>query len=656
MVRFCRLELEVLEDRRVPATFGIPWSDPSHLTLSFAPDGTSVLGRASNLFGSLGATVSTSAWEREVLRAFQTWAASAEINIGLVADGGQALGTAGLVQGDARFGDLRIVGRALSPEVLAITTPSGEGSTLAGDVIFNTAQTFGIGPTSALDLYSVALHEAGHALGIADSSDPTSAMYEDYHGVRTGLSAADVSAVQALYGARQPEAFTTGVGGQATHTQTGGKGGNDTFATAAKLAPSTTVSAEIAAPGEADFYAVKVPKNASRFSVTLQASGLSLLTARLSVFDANQQLVQSAVATDPTNGNLTISLPSFAPRGTYYLKVEGATTDVFGLGAYRLQTNFGNASGQGENNSGDGDKSDDGKSEDNNTGPATTLSSTVVPDDPRFTYSVQGAFQSAGNAHVYQFQAPSARAGSSPATMTVTAWGLSANGPSPRLLVYDSHRNLLVGRVVTNDDGSYSLRIAGVAPGSAYYVVAMTDGHAWTGPSGGYFLGVGFSASAPALPQVAAGTLSAAQAQDFRTLTVTEAQLFHFELSADGGTAGTANGLRMTIFNQAGEVMATQLVLAGQSADFNVLLGAGTYTICFSAGTQNGSALQPLAYSLTGTNVSDPIGLGPVDPTLNGASSAPPVYTFTVYAYTYYSDLYNTILAINDPYSKSVWN
>ena len=30
-----------LEDRAMPHTaFGIPWADPGHLTLSFAPDGT----------------------------------------------------------------------------------------------------------------------------------------------------------------------------------------------------------------------------------------------------------------------------------------------------------------------------------------------------------------------------------------------------------------------------------------------------------------------------------------------------------------------------------------------------------------------------------------------------------------------------------------
>jgi hypothetical protein len=36
------LRVEVLEDRCVPATWGNPWPDANHLTLSFAPDGTQV--------------------------------------------------------------------------------------------------------------------------------------------------------------------------------------------------------------------------------------------------------------------------------------------------------------------------------------------------------------------------------------------------------------------------------------------------------------------------------------------------------------------------------------------------------------------------------------------------------------------------------------
>src|SRR5947209_9544162 len=100
--------LEQLEDRLTPSAYGALWSDPSHLTLSFALDGTDTGAGPSNLFASLNNSTSTAAWEQTILRAFQTWAVNSNINIGVVTDDGSALGTPGAVQGDARFGDIRI--------------------------------------------------------------------------------------------------------------------------------------------------------------------------------------------------------------------------------------------------------------------------------------------------------------------------------------------------------------------------------------------------------------------------------------------------------------------------------------------------------------------------------------------------------------------
>src|SRR5438067_10773554 len=68
------LGLERLEDRDVPAVFGTPWPDGQHLTLSFAPDGTAVDGRASTLTTTLNGQTLGANWQREILRAFQTWA------------------------------------------------------------------------------------------------------------------------------------------------------------------------------------------------------------------------------------------------------------------------------------------------------------------------------------------------------------------------------------------------------------------------------------------------------------------------------------------------------------------------------------------------------------------------------------------------------
>src|SRR5690606_14970847 len=108
---------------------------------------------------------------------FQTWAMHANINIGLVGDGGQALGSVGAVQGDARFGDFRIAAALLSPELLGSATPfSFTGTTLSGDLVLNSAAPFSMNGGTPYDLYSVALHEAGHALGLGHAADEYSVM------------------------------------------------------------------------------------------------------------------------------------------------------------------------------------------------------------------------------------------------------------------------------------------------------------------------------------------------------------------------------------------------------------------------------------------------------------------------------------------------
>src|SRR5262245_37843816 len=97
-----------LEYRCTPANSGVAWADSQHLTLSFVPDGARIGTASSSLFSTLNAIAPTAVWQREIVRAFQAWAVHANINIGVVSDGGHALGTIGEVQGDDLFGDIRI--------------------------------------------------------------------------------------------------------------------------------------------------------------------------------------------------------------------------------------------------------------------------------------------------------------------------------------------------------------------------------------------------------------------------------------------------------------------------------------------------------------------------------------------------------------------
>src|SRR5262249_36533685 len=151
-------------------TFGVPWADPSRLALSFAPDGTAIAAHTSSLFQTLNAQQATATWQREILQAFQTWAVQANINIGLVNDGGEAFGTPGPAQHDPRFGDIRIGAQSMAPDALSVSVPNDPAlsSSWGGDVLINSNDNFGSG---GIDLYSVMLHEAGHVFGLGDSTN-----------------------------------------------------------------------------------------------------------------------------------------------------------------------------------------------------------------------------------------------------------------------------------------------------------------------------------------------------------------------------------------------------------------------------------------------------------------------------------------------------
>src|SRR5207244_3728623 len=110
------------------------------------------------------------------------------------------------------FGDIRIAARPRESNTdgnLAGAAPfEYSGSTWTGDVILNSSVNFGVGNGgAAYDLYSVLLHEAGHVFGLDhNTADPQSVMREAY-AYHTGLSASDVSALQALYGVREADDY-----------------------------------------------------------------------------------------------------------------------------------------------------------------------------------------------------------------------------------------------------------------------------------------------------------------------------------------------------------------------------------------------------------------------------------------------------------------
>ncbi len=133
-----------------------------------------------------------------VAQAFDAWSAVSGLVFSPAAEGVEADINLSFVEGE--HGDpfpfdleATVLGHAYFP-----------GTSRAGQVHFFGAKADAWSPPQAvsdIQLFAVALHEIGHALGLPHSDDPSAVMAPSYHDVEPiTLTANDVSAIQRLYG------------------------------------------------------------------------------------------------------------------------------------------------------------------------------------------------------------------------------------------------------------------------------------------------------------------------------------------------------------------------------------------------------------------------------------------------------------------------
>ncbi|MDE3198523.1 MAG: matrixin family metalloprotease, partial [Acidobacteriota bacterium] len=156
-------------------------------------DGAAHLGY---IFGSLTTAVSAATVQSEIVRAFSEWAK--HTNVIFSPGSGPTASRTVLVKfvsgahGDAYPFDGP--GGTLAHTFYPVPV---NPESIAGDMHLDADEKWRAG--SDIDIYSVALHEAGHALGLGHSDKPGDVMYP-YYRRGMSLSVNDIGAVQALYG------------------------------------------------------------------------------------------------------------------------------------------------------------------------------------------------------------------------------------------------------------------------------------------------------------------------------------------------------------------------------------------------------------------------------------------------------------------------
>ena len=145
-------------------------------------------------FGSLTPQVPAATVQSEILRAFAQWASHLNVTFSRTTVAGLAR-TIALEFVSGAHGDSYPFS---APSMLAHTfyPVPVNSEPIAGDTHFNADETWHVGSDN--DIYTVALHEAGHALGLTHSDNPGDVMYPYYHR-GLSLSANDIGAALELY-------------------------------------------------------------------------------------------------------------------------------------------------------------------------------------------------------------------------------------------------------------------------------------------------------------------------------------------------------------------------------------------------------------------------------------------------------------------------
>lgn len=635
--------MQTLEDRRLLTVFGTAWPDERNLSISFPIDGVQVGSYPNEINELLDPIAARQDWQELALRAYQTWAVHADINIGLRNDYNIDFGAPGMTVGDPRFGEFRF-GAIPQQGLIANSVPfQAIAGTYSGDLILNSNQQFtfdnwdnntGPDPATILpnqrDLFSLFLHETGNTLGLDDNLMDWSVMFRQYTVPKGILAAEDIASIEALYGQRS-DPYELVDNGQIQFASL--------IPTPVGLDPTHEVirtRGSMRAGDDVDTY--KIVPTGDTATLRVHAKGISLLQSQFEVLDSFGQVIAQTNSASVFDNDNELTINGLLGHSEVYLRVSAIDpNDVYSAGDYWIEIDYREAA----------QRAADPSPGQYDSGPDTLFANyDLVDSELGFNDSIADATSlTPSSGDRYQFESSVSSTTdidylkiASPTTvagrLVVHVTGVGLSKPDVVLSVVDSAGQAVGTAARLRADGTFTIEVATPQASQDYFLRVSVDPSSAVGV-GNYVAVAEFEAPASQMHELASGDLTAA-ADKFVRWTADKTKLFRFDLASTSDDAGQA--VRVTIYDaHTREIKAVSVAQAGLTRNTLAWLQQGEYILRFTAVSAGELPVTGAHFSLTVDGISDDQDEDPDDPA-DDPYHDPYDYSSGYYDSSYYHD------------------